>query len=76
MSEYQYYEFLAFDRPLDARQQDEVRALSTRARSTPPASSTSTAMELSLGEEGLELRNFRPRRASSRWPIVVSPTES
>ena len=31
MSEYQYYEFLALDRPLDARQQDEVRALSTRA---------------------------------------------
>jgi hypothetical protein len=31
MSEYQYYEFLAIDRPLDARQQDEVRALSTRA---------------------------------------------
>jgi hypothetical protein len=31
MSEYQYYEFLALDRPLDTRQQDEVRALSTRA---------------------------------------------
>jgi hypothetical protein len=30
MSEYQYYEFLALDRPLDARQQEEVRALSTR----------------------------------------------
>jgi hypothetical protein len=34
MSEYQYYEFLAVDRPLDERQQDEVRALSTRARIT------------------------------------------
>ena len=32
MSEYQYYEFLALDRPLDTRRQDEVRALSTRAR--------------------------------------------
>ena len=31
MSEYQYYEFHALDRPLNARQQDEVRALSTRA---------------------------------------------
>ncbi|MHB2024399.1 MAG: hypothetical protein ACYCO3_13910 [Mycobacteriales bacterium] len=31
MSEYQYYEFLAIDRPLDARQQQELRALSTRA---------------------------------------------
>jgi hypothetical protein len=34
MSEYQYYEFLAVDRPLDERQQAEVRALSTRARVT------------------------------------------
>ncbi|MEU9890156.1 hypothetical protein [Sphaerisporangium sp. NPDC051011] len=34
MSEYQYYEFLAVDRPLDAGQQAEVRALSTRARIT------------------------------------------
>lgn len=34
MSEYQYYEFLALDHPLDARQQNEVRALSTRARVT------------------------------------------
>jgi hypothetical protein len=34
MSEYQYYEFLAVDRPLDERQQSEVRALSTRARVT------------------------------------------
>jgi hypothetical protein len=34
MSEYQYYEFLAVDHPLDERQQAEVRALSTRARVT------------------------------------------
>jgi hypothetical protein len=34
MSENQYYEFLAVDRPLDERQQAEVRALSTRARIT------------------------------------------
>ncbi len=31
MSEYQYYEFLAVDRPLDRRQQAELRSLSTRA---------------------------------------------
>lgn len=31
MSEYQYYEFLAMDRPLTKAQQAEVRALSTRA---------------------------------------------
>lgn len=35
MSEYQYYEFLALDRPLDARAQRELRALSTRARISP-----------------------------------------
>ncbi len=34
MSEYQYYEFVAVDRPLTAGQQGEVRALSTRARIT------------------------------------------
>ena len=34
MSDYQYYEFLAIDRPLDSRQQQELRALSTRARIT------------------------------------------
>jgi hypothetical protein len=34
MSEYQYYEFLALDRPLTAEQRDELRALSTRAEIT------------------------------------------
>jgi hypothetical protein len=34
MSKYQYYEFLAIDRPLDDRQQAEVRSLSTRASIT------------------------------------------
>jgi hypothetical protein len=34
MSEYQYYEFLAVDRPLTAAEQSEVRQLSTRARIT------------------------------------------
>jgi hypothetical protein len=34
MSEYQYYEFLAVDRPLTTAEQAEVRDLSTRARIT------------------------------------------
>lgn len=34
MSEYQYYEFLAIDRPLDDAARAEVRSLSTRARIT------------------------------------------
>lgn len=35
MSEYQYYEFLAVDRPLTKAEMAEVRALSTRATITP-----------------------------------------
>jgi len=35
MSEYQYYEFVAIDRPLDDQQMAEIRALSTRASITP-----------------------------------------
>jgi hypothetical protein len=34
MSEYQYYEFLALDRPLTAEQRAELRAISTRAEIT------------------------------------------
>ena len=34
MTEYQYYEFLAVDRPLDERELGELRALSTRASLT------------------------------------------
>lgn len=35
MSEYQYYEFAALDRPLTPQQQAELRKLSSRARITP-----------------------------------------
>lgn len=35
MSEHQYYEFLAVDRPLTRTEMDELRAISTRARITP-----------------------------------------
>ena len=34
MSEYQYHEFLALDRPLSAAEQAEMRRLSTRATIT------------------------------------------
>jgi hypothetical protein len=34
MSEYQYYEFLAIDRPLDKAAQQQLRAISSRARIT------------------------------------------
>ena len=58
MSEYQYYEFLAVDRPLDEHQQAEVRALSTRARVT----ATSFTNEYHWG-------NFRgdPRKMIERY---------
>jgi hypothetical protein len=35
MSEFQYYEFVAVDRPLTSMERGELRALSTRARITP-----------------------------------------
>ena len=35
MSEYQYYEFVALDRPLSEKEMDELRAISTRAEITP-----------------------------------------
>jgi hypothetical protein len=35
MSEYQYYEFLAIDRPLTAEETQALRTLSTRAQITP-----------------------------------------
>ncbi len=35
MSEYQYYEFRAIDRPLNSKEMDELRGLSTRAEITP-----------------------------------------
>lgn len=46
MSEYQYYEFLAIDRPLDADEQAKVRSLSIRAR----ISATSFVNEYHWGE--------------------------
>ncbi|MEV4378545.1 hypothetical protein [Streptosporangium sp. NPDC049644] len=58
MSEYQYYELPAVDSPLDAHEQAEVRALSTRARVT----ATSFTNEYHRG-------NFRgdPRRMMEHY---------
>ena len=46
MSEFQYYEFVAIDRPLTAKQQDELRAVSTRGR----ISSTSFVNDYQWGD--------------------------
>lgn len=58
MGEYQYYEFQAIDRPLDAEDQAALRALSTRARIT--ASSFTNHYEWG---------DFKgdPRRMVERW---------
>jgi hypothetical protein len=58
MSAYQFYEFLAVDRPLNDRQQAEVHSLSTRARIT----ATSFVNEYHWG-------NFRgdPNRMMKRY---------
>ena len=46
MSEYQYYEFRAVDRPLTEREMEELRALSTRAA----ISATSFQNEYNYGD--------------------------
>ncbi|MFJ2190760.1 hypothetical protein ACIOJE_22985 [Kitasatospora sp. NPDC087861] len=58
MSEYQYYEFLAIDRPLTGDEREQLRSLSTRARIT----ATSFTNEYHWG-------NFRgdPRRMVERY---------
>ncbi|WP_329582478.1 hypothetical protein OG500_21070 [Kitasatospora sp. NBC_01250] len=58
MSEYQYYEFLAIDRPLTSDEQEQLRSLSTRARIT----ATSFTNEYQWG-------NFRgdPRRMVEQY---------
>lgn len=78
MSEYQYYEFQAIDRPLDGADQAALRALSTRARIT--ATSFTNAYEwgdfkgdpAKLIEKWFDLHlylaNWGSRRLMIRWP--------
>ncbi len=81
MSEYQYYEFVAVDRPLTLTQQRELRALSTRARIT----SSSFVNDYQWGDlkgdprEWMEryfdaflyLANWGTHRIALRLPIAV-----
>lgn len=78
MSEYQYYEFQAIDRPLGGADQDALRALSTRARIT--ATSFTNSYEWGdfkgdparLMEKWFDLHlyvaNWGSRRLMLRWP--------
>ena len=52
MSEYQYYEFLALDRPLTAEQRAELRSISSRAEITATRLSTSTSGATSRATRG------------------------
>ncbi len=78
MSEYQYYEFVAVDRPLDDRQQTEMRSLSTSARITATGFADEYHQDDFHGEPGelveryydahLYLANWGTRRVVLRLP--------
>jgi len=78
MSEYQYYEFQAIDRPLDGADQDALRALSTRARITATSFTNSYEWGDFKGDPAklmqdwfdlhLYLANWGSRRLMMRWP--------
>ncbi len=78
MSEYQYYEFQAIDRPLSGADQDALRALSTRARITATSFTNSYEWGDFKGDPArlmenwfdlhLYLANWGSRRLMLRWP--------
>lgn len=78
MSEYQYYEFQAIDRPLSGADQDALRALSTRARITATSFTNSYEWGAFKGDPArlmenwfdlhLYLANWGSRRLMLRWP--------
>ena len=86
MSEYQYYEFRAIDRPLNTKEQSELRAYSTRARITP----TSFINDYSWGnfkgnpnawmekyfDAFLYLANWGTRELQLRLPSSLLPIET
>jgi hypothetical protein len=78
MSEYQYYEFQAIDRPLGQADQEALRALSTRARITATSFTNSYEWGDFKGDPArlmenwfdlhLYLANWGSRRLMIRWP--------
>src|ERR1700735_2883530 len=85
MSEYQYYEFLAVDRPLTAAEQAEVRELSSRARITATSFSNEYEWGDFRGDPGelmrryydahLYLANWGTHRIMLRLPCVLLEEE-
>lgn len=78
MSEYQYYEFQAIDRPLGEADREALRALSTRARITATSFTNSYEWSEFKGDPArlmenwfdlhLYLTNWGSRRLMIRWP--------
>ncbi len=84
MSEYQYYEFQAIDRPLGGAERETLRALSTRARITASSFTNSYEWGDFKGDPArlmenwfdlhLYLANWGSRRLMIRWPArLVDP---
>ena len=68
MSEYQYYEFRAIDRPLTDRQMQELRAMSTRAAITRTSfSSYYTFGDLKANPRDLLLKYFDASLYFASW---------
>ena len=68
VSEYQYYEFQALDRPLTAAEQKELRAISTRARITPTSfTNTYEWGDLSGSPRRMTERHFDAHLYVANW---------
>ncbi|MEU6754916.1 hypothetical protein [Streptomyces sp. NPDC046685] len=86
MSEYQYYEFLAVDRPLDERELEQVRALSARAHITPTSFTNeyhwgdfrgdTTGLVERLYDAHLYYANWGSRRLVLRLPAGLLSAEA
>ena len=58
MSEYQYYEFQAIDRPLNTKEMDKLRSYSTRARITPTSFVNDYSWGDFKGDEDAWMENY------------------
>lgn len=68
MSEYQYYEFQALDRPLTAQEMKELRSYSTRARITPTSFVNDYAWGSFKGDVGVWMEKYFDAFLYAGWP--------
>ena len=66
MSEYQYYEFQAIDRPLTDEEMAELRSYSTRARITPTSFGNDYSWGSFKGDEDAWMENRSRGMATAR----------